>query len=157
MKNIISKSVWIFCLSICINACSSDDGFDEEAQLKTDIGKIENYLASKNLEAVKTSSGLHIVTVEEGTGSSPTLSSQVEVKYRGYLISGETFDETDGESTIKFNLGSVIKGWQEGIQTMKRGGKTILLIPSKLGYGQNPPRGIPVNSVLIFDVELVDF
>ncbi|MFT4522723.1 MAG: FKBP-type peptidyl-prolyl cis-trans isomerase FkpA [Bacteroidia bacterium] len=143
-------------LSMLSSSCNSDD-FDPTAQLIKDKQIIKDYLAEKNLTAVETASGLHYLEVEEGVGDHPSPQSKVEVLYKGYFTSGQSFDQTTGRNTITFSLQSVIKGWTEGIQLMKRGGKATLFLPSELGYGRNPPSGIPANAVLIFDVELVQF
>ncbi len=125
-------------------------------QLCLDIHKIETYLADNSLDADTTSSGLRYIIEEEGTGNFPDLNDMVEVHYKGYFLNGDVFDQTTGTAAT-FPLNGVIPGWQEGMQLFKKGGNGILFLPSKLGYGITPPAGIPTNSVLIFDVELVDF
>ncbi len=134
----------------------TDETVAEPKQLCLDIFKIENYLADNSLDADTTSSGLRYIIEEEGTGDFPALSDVVKVLYKGYFLNGDVFDQTQGTAAT-FPLGNVITGWQEGLQLFKKGGKGTLYIPSKLGYGNTPPAGIPTNSVLIFDVELVDF
>ena len=82
----------------------------------------------------------------------------MEVHYRGTLIDGTQFDSSyDRGETITFGLNQVIKGWTEGLQLMKVGGKTRFYIPQDLAYGANPnPNGpIPPYAALIFDVELI--
>ena len=95
-----------------------------------------------------------------GEGENPTAASTVTVHYRGTLIDGTEFDSSykRGEP-ISFPLGNVIKGWTEGLQLMKPGGKTKFYIPQKLAYGANPnPNGpIPPYAALIFEVELISF
>lgn len=124
--------------------------------LERDIQKIEQYLIDNNLTANKTDSGLHYIITQEGTGMKPIKQSIVEVKYKGYFLDNTVFEETTGTQTVSFRLDGVIKGWTEGLQYFREGGKGTLLIPSSLAYGGNPPRGIPANEVLIFDIELVD-
>lgn len=129
-----------------------------EEQLKYDIGLIENYLKDKNLVAEKTGSGMHYIITQEGDNEgNPAPGSNVIVRYKGYFTNGEVFDQTTGGETIAFGLNQVIKGWQEAVPLLSRGGKGTFLLPSALGYGSRPPRGIPANAVLIFDIELVDF
>jgi FKBP-type peptidyl-prolyl cis-trans isomerase FkpA len=106
--------------------------------------------------AQSTASGLHYVIEEPGTGGHPTLDDEVTVNYKGYLLDGNVFDQTSG-TPITFGLRQVILGWQEGIPLFQKGGKGKLFIPSGLGYGANPPSGIPSRAVLAFDVDLVDF
>ena len=115
--------------------------------------EIEKYIADHNLNASSTGSGLYYVIDNLGTGPRPNASSDVTVKYKGYLTNGSIFDQNDQGFTT--NLQNVIPGWTEGIQLFKEGGNGKLLIPSKLGYGSANLPGIPPNSVLIFDIELI--
>jgi FKBP-type peptidyl-prolyl cis-trans isomerase FkpA len=89
-----------------------------------------------------------------GSSSKPNLGSQVTVAYKGYLLDGALFDESD---LIDFRLGNVIKGWQEGIQLIGEGGNISLFVPSGLAYGGTQQGPIPPNSVLIFEVTLFYF
>ena len=109
-------------------------------------------------EGVKqTASGLQYKVIEEGTGTKPTLDNTVVVHYEGQLINGQIFDSSRQRGQpAEFGLGQVIRGWTEGLQLMKEGGKTRLFIPSELGYGPGGTGNIPANAVLIFDVELIE-
>jgi peptidylprolyl isomerase len=108
---------------------------------------------------ITTDSGLQYVEVLEGTGALPTAGQTVVVHYTGTLEDGTKFDSSrDRGQPFKFPLGAgrVIKGWDEGIATMKIGGQRTLIIPSELGYGSRGAGGvIPPNATLIFDVELL--
>lgn len=118
---------------------------------------IQNYLVKNNLTAIKDPSGLYYIMTQEGTGLSPDISHTVEVKYQGRLIDGTVFDQTETDKTFTYPLSGLILGWQIGIPMLKRGGKATFFIPSSLGYGSTTMGPIPSNSVLIFDIELVDF
>ncbi len=109
-------------------------------------------------EGVKrTASGLQYKVIEEGTGAKPTVDNTVVVHYEGQLINGQIFDSSRQRGQpAEFGLGQVIRGWTEGLQLMKEGGKTRLFIPSELGYGPGGTGNIPANAVLIFDVELIE-
>jgi FKBP-type peptidyl-prolyl cis-trans isomerase len=113
--------------------------------------------ANKKNEGVKTTaSGLQYKVIKEGTGKAPTDKDTVTVHYTGKLIDGTTFDSSvERGQPATFSLGGVIKGWTEGLQLMKEGGKTTFYIPSELGYGMQAPPKIGPNAVLIFDVELI--
>ena len=109
-----------------------------------------------------TASGLQIIDVKEGTGASPKGKTAV-VHYTGWLYTngqkGEKFDSSlDRNEPFSFPVGAgrVIKGWDEGVATMKVGGKRTLIIPPQLGYGAQGAGGvIPPNATLMFDVELL--
>ncbi|MDO3695587.1 FKBP-type peptidyl-prolyl cis-trans isomerase [Wenyingzhuangia sp. chi5] len=118
--------------------------------------EIQDYLADKQLteSAVKTESGLYYIMEEEGTGETPEETDNVTVAYKGTFTNGTVFDESS-VSGVTFDLKGVIEGWTLGIPYFKVGGKGKLLIPSKLGYGNNYYRGIPGGSVLIFDIDLI--
>lgn len=111
-------------------------------------------------KTVTTASGLRYVDVIIGKGASPTVGRQVTVHYTGTLENGRKFDSSvDRNEPFSFTIGvgQVIKGWDEGVMTMKAGGKRKLIIPSKLGYGSRGAGGaIPPNATLLFDVELLN-
>ena len=134
------------------SACKKDD---PEEQAKTDEDIIKTYIADNNLTATRTSSGLYYVVDEAGTGAQPGSTSTVTVRYRGYFTNGGVFDQSSNAGAT-FGLQSVIEGWQEGIPLYKEGGSGILLIPSALAYGTQGTSGIPANSVILFDIELLD-
>lgn len=108
---------------------------------------------------VTTASGLKYVDEVVGTGDSPTSGKNVTVHYTGTLENGTKFaSSVDGGQPFTFPIGtgSVIKGWDEGVMTMKVGGKRRLIIPARLGYGaEGRPPTIPPNATLIFDIELL--
>eukprot|EP00522_Entomoneis_paludosa_P013682 CAMPEP_0172442168 /NCGR_PEP_ID=MMETSP1065-20121228/2640_1 /TAXON_ID=265537 /ORGANISM="Amphiprora paludosa, Strain CCMP125" /LENGTH=255 /DNA_ID=CAMNT_0013191921 /DNA_START=53 /DNA_END=820 /DNA_ORIENTATION=+ len=116
---------------------------------------IDNFLDC-NEEATKTESGLVYYEMKAGEGEQPTLQSTVEVHYHGTLTDGTVFDSSvDRGQTISFPLGGVIRGWQEGLQLMKEGGKATLLCPADLAYGDaGSGEVIPPGATLKFEVEL---
>ena len=107
---------------------------------------------------VRTSSGIVITTLKEGTGASPKSTDTVKVHYRGTLLDGKEFDSSYGRGQpATFPLNRVIPCWTEGVQKIKLGGKSKLVCPSKLAYGsQGVPGTIPPDSTLIFEVELLE-
>ncbi len=119
---------------------------------------IEKYLADSNLTAQSTSSGLYYIIENPGGANHPNINSLVVANYKGYLPDGTVFDESySSGSPTTFALNDVIKGWQEGMQLIGVKGKIQLFVPSALGYGSTGKGGVPPNTVMIFEVELVEF
>ncbi len=136
--------------------CFTITACDNDTQRETDEQLIKEYIDENGLDAQSTSSGLHYVIEEEGSNDKPTINDRVFVRYTGTFLNGQEFDSSNG-NIVDFPLSGVIDGWQEGIQLFGRGGNGILIVPSHLAYGQTGRGSIPPNSVLVFDVEVVDF
>lgn len=121
------------------------------------------YLISKrggsSAPQVTTASGLKYTDTVVGTGATPQKGQTLSVHYTGTLENGLEFDGSRTKGTpmeFRFGLDPMIKGWDQGIETMKVGGRRKLVIPSALGYGpQGRPPKIPGNSTLLFDIELL--
>ncbi len=155
MKNLFYVTLLLLTISISSCSKSNDEILSEIAEENEQT--ILDYLSDNNLTAEKTASGLHYIVNVQGGPERPTLTSTVEVIYRGYFVDGVEFDATPiGDSSV-FPLGNVIQGWQEGIQLFGKGGSGVLLIPSALGYGTTGQGSIGPNEVLIFDIDLIDF
>ena len=105
----------------------------------------------------KSSTGLWHVDLVEGSGASPSTTDKVKVHYTGWLTNGKKFDSSiDRGQPITFPLNGVIKGWTEGVSSMKAGGKRLLVIPPDLAYGTGGSgSSIPPNATLVFQVELL--
>lgn len=148
MKKIL---LLLCCVSALILSCKKSNA--DYSQIDRAI--IHKYLADSSLVADSTADGLFYIISDPGSGAQPGDSSYVTVTYKGYLVDGTVFDQTSG-TTSSFFLTSVVAGWREGMKLIKKGGKIKLLIPSALGYGGNSVGVIPANSVLIFDVNLLN-
>lgn len=121
---------------------------------------IANYLSTNNISATRHSSGLYYQISQQGTGDSPNNCSAIVISYTGKLSDGHIFDN---RSHVAFTLGGLIEGWKIGLPLIQKGGKIKLYIPPSLGYGDSDIKDtngavvIPANSMLIFDISLVDF
>ncbi len=126
-----------------------------EKQAEEDDRLIQKYLQDNNLTAIKTESGLYYIIDVQGTGLGCNENSDVRVAYTGYFLNNEIFDQSDSQG-IAFNLQGVIRGWTEGIPYFREGGSGKLLIPSALAYGISGSGSVPANTVILFDVELLE-
>lgn len=129
-----------------------------EAQAKQ-LQTAMDFVKNKGADITKgqtSTTGLWFTDVTVGTGASPATTDRVKVHYTGWLTNGRKFDSShDRGKPITFRLDGVIKGWTEGVGGMKVGGKRFLVIPPDLAYGAPGRPGIPPNSTLVFEVELL--
>ena len=170
-KGDMIKHVKILAIGDAAKAFKTDQaGFDAivaekraviEKERQKDMEEFKKQMHEKYPDAVETESGLMYVPVQEGTGPAVAAGATVQVHYTGLFTNGKKFDSSrDRGKPIEFILGrgQVIKGWDIGIEGMKKGEARQLLIPYQLAYGERGyPGAIPPKSTLIFDVELVDF
>ena len=148
---------------LCGGSCKKESGcgygYQNTVAPLSEQQAVYKYLSSYSISAAKDSSGFYYEVIDGGTGSNPTLCSQIEVTYTGKLTNGNSFA---GESTA-FTLGSSIEGLKKGIPLIKKGGHIKLYIPPSLAYGstdfkdKNGTVVIPANSILIFDITLTSF
>lgn len=126
---------------------------------KEDPVSAEQYIADNKLTGYeKTKEGLYYKIDVPGADLKPNLGSTVTVNYKGTLTDGSEFDSSFKRGVpLEIGLTSVIVGWQIGIPLFGKGGKGTLIIPPKLGYGSAGQNSIPGNSVLIFEIELINF
>lgn len=134
---------------------------DEEArahaanQLALDSTMINDHLAANKVQAQRTASGLRYIIKKEGKGPTAVNGQIATVKYKGYLLTGKTFDE--GEYTFPIGVSQVIAGWDEILLLMKVGTQLTVYVPSTLAYGNmRRSEDILENTILVFDMELQD-
>jgi peptidylprolyl isomerase len=120
---------------------------------------LQNTNVEVQMDTITTKSGLKYVDLLVGEGVSPETGNKVTVHYTGWLTNGKKFDSSVDRGkpfTFTIGYGQVIKGWDEGVATMKVGGKRKLIIPSNLGYGSRGAGGIiPPYAELVFEVQLI--
>jgi FKBP-type peptidyl-prolyl cis-trans isomerase FkpA len=166
MKKLLIVSLLALVLSSCMKKtddspqqCTYDAcSFKAPA---SEIQSVQDYLTTNNISATQHCSGLFYSIDVPGSGTTPEACSYVSVKYVGKFTNGNIFDQTSNGNVATFSLAEVIRGWANGVPLIKTGGKMRLYIPPSLGYGSVDRKDnagnvvIPANSILIFDVELV--
>lgn len=128
-----------------------------KAEAEKNLKEGEAFLAENKTKegVVVTASGLQYKITTLGTGAKPAVTDKIRVTYKGTNLKGEVFDKS--EEPVEFPLGQVIEGWKEGFQLLPVGTKATLYIPANLAYGSfSPSEKIGANSVLVFEVELLD-
>lgn len=126
-----------------------------QSQMRIDNKLIEDYLAANHIQAEKTKWGVYVQTIAPGQGPKPAPGQFASVKYRGTSLDGQEFDS--GVYPLQIGTGGSVRGFEEGVKLLSKGGKSRIFIPSRLGYG---PMGrepkIKKNQVLVFDLEMLD-
>lgn len=144
-----------FFLSACSKNGRTACNYDACSLVAPDaeVQQVQAYVTANNISAVKHCSGLYYLIQTEGSGSAPTPCSTITFNYTGYLTNGSIFDKSN--APVTYNLLELIEGWKKSIPLIKKGGKIKLIIPPSLAYGPTARPGIPANSVLVFDIELL--
>ncbi|MDB5190736.1 MAG: peptidylprolyl isomerase FKBP-type [Segetibacter sp.] len=152
MKNFILLACVVM---IAFTGCFKEDKACTAVKPSDEQAAILAYANANGINATKHSSGLYYEILNPGSGATPTLNSMLYVNYVGKFLSGTTFDQTTGQPA-NFSLRGVIEGWQIGLPLIKKGGRIKLIIPSAYAYSCVGNGGIPPNSILFFDIDLVD-
>jgi len=154
----MKRYLLFFCLIITVlTACKKSEKFDAEAQAKLDDAQIATYLTTNGITAIKDASGLYYQIITPGGATKPTVTNGVYITYTGNLMStGYLFDSKTTPYYFS-TMEKLIQGWQIGVPKIGKGGRIKLFVPSALAYKNEPNSIIPLNSVLIFDITLVDF
>jgi FKBP-type peptidyl-prolyl cis-trans isomerase len=136
--------------AIVISACSTYSDEDKFGFDKT----IQNYIKKNSLSLQKTASGLYKKRISTGEGQLIHYTDSVSITYQGKLLNGQIFD--DQKSPQIMAIRDLIAGWKEVLIGARKGDEWMMIIPPQLGYGQNKLDDIPVNSVLVFKMKIVD-
>lgn len=151
----IKFTLFILLAGLTIVSCKKSPVYDAEKQLKIDEELVKTFIATNNIPAQRHQTGVYYQIINPGTGSiTYTANTKVTANYTLRLLDGTLIEQSS--SPVQFPLGGVITGWQIGVPLIQKGGKIRLLIPSPYGYRNSSQGGIPANSVLDFDIELVD-
>lgn len=165
MKNLILIAALI---GLIFTSCKKNDSggctytTSTAVATSSEITYLQNYVTANNISAVQHQSGVFYTINNAGSGSSPSVCSNITVKYTGRVLGGSVFDSNTSSTGVRFVLGDLILGWQRVLPLLKEGGSITLYIPPSLGYGAGPITNsagvviIPANSYLQFELELLD-
>lgn len=155
MKRII-LSLLAFCVLVFSSGCLKENQGCTNKTVQSEEAAILAYASANGITAVKHSSGMYYQVIAAGSGTTPTLTSNVFVRYTGKFTNGNVFDSQTNASLTGWTLSGLIPGWQLGIPLILKGGSIKLIIPSSLAYGCQGRGTIPANTILYFEIDLVD-
>lgn len=163
-RNRFFNILLVLTLTVILCSCSKKDDYTELYSAEIEQAKLNeylDYLAGEGLEVKTTDSGVYYVVISEGEGDVPKAGDKVSVVYNAYFIDGERFassgdPEIYGYFTYTHKIDNMIKGWEDGIETMKKGGSSLLIIPSDLAYGPTGYYDIPPYSSILYEIYVYD-
>lgn len=155
MKKIFLISVSAAAILLSGSSCIKN-AVCQDKTVQSEQATIQNYASAHGISGTSHSSGVYYRVISPGSGQVANLNSGIMVKYTGKLMNDQIFDQQTTNAVGPLGLGGLIQGWQIGIPLIQEGGKIELIVPSSLGYGCNGYGSIPGNSVLYFEIELVD-
>ena len=148
---------FVLVLTIAIfPGCNKDKKSCKARSVDSEVPQIQAYANANGINATRHSSGLYYEIITPGTGPIANSNSKIFITYTGKFMNGQVFDEQTAPNTQGWTLNGLIQGWIIGIPLIQKGGHIKLIVPSSLGYGCEDYYSIPGNSVLYFDVSLVD-
>ena len=168
MKTMKNAIIFAALISLTFISCKKNDSpscsYPTSAAIatSTEISFLQTHVSTNSINALQHQSGVFYTLSSPGTGSSPSVCSNITVKYTGRVLGGSVFDSNTSASGVRFVLGDLILGWQRVLPLLKEGGSITLFVPPSLGYGSAPISNsagvviIPANSYLRFDIELLD-
>lgn len=136
------------------NSCVKNEVCKNKS-VDSERASITGYASANGIAGTEHSSGVYYQVINPGSGATPTTSSTVTVKYTGKLLNGQVFDQQT-TTPVSVSVSQVIDGWKIGLPLIQKGGVIKLIIPSSLGYGCTGFGTVPSNSILYFEIELVD-
>ncbi len=136
------------------SSCIKDTGCQDKT-IQSEQAAMAAYAAANGIVGTTHSSGVYYQIVTPGSGPTPTTASQVSVKYTGKRLDGTVFD-AQTTTPVTFTVGGTIPGFQIGLQLIQKGGVIKMIIPSSLAYGCAGQGSITSNTILFFEVELID-
>ncbi|HPG11994.1 MAG TPA: FKBP-type peptidyl-prolyl cis-trans isomerase [Chitinophagaceae bacterium] len=154
MKTIVKLFSLFAFLSASTVSCVKDTTGCSPRSASSEQPDILNFITANSINAVNHSSGMYYEVIQPGSGAVANNSSIVTVKYVGRLLNGTVFDQS--ANPVSFQLAGLIQGWRVGIPLIQKGGKIRLIVPSSMAYGCQDYGPIPANSILDFDIELID-
>lgn len=152
MKNFLFAACLLL---VACSGCSKQETGCTPVKPQDEKPQILAYAAKDSLNVTEHSSGIYYQIINPGSGITANLNSSIKISYIGKLLNGNIFDQGSNEND-PWKLNNLIEGWQIGIPLIKKGGRIKLIIPSAYAYGCNGSGSIPANSVLFFDVNLID-
>ena len=150
--------LFLFLGSILLNytGCVKSPDVCTPKTVESEEAQILAYANANSIITTRHSSGLYYQIISAGSGTTPNPNSRIFIRYVGKLMNGVIFDQKDDHTQTGWTLGTLIAGWQFGVPLIQKGGKIRLIIPSALAYGCQANGPIPANSILYFEIELID-
>lgn len=148
----ITGFVAFFLLALSVSSCQT---YSEEDKSSFDQ-KIQAYIKKSKVKYEKSESGLYYYIEQEGEGDFIKYKDEVSIIYEGRLLNGQVVDGAHTKEPLTYEVSKFIAAWKEALLYVKKGGKLKLIAPPHLGYGDNELEDIPKNSILVFDLEVLD-
>ena len=153
MKKLVF-SLFVYLVTYGSTSCIKDVGCQDKT-VQSEQAAMAAYATANSIAGITHTSGVYYQVTNTGSGPTPTVTSQVSVRYTGKRLDGTVFDSQTG-APVTFGLGGTIPGFQIGLQLIQKGGVIKMIIPSSLAYGCGGQGNIAGNTILFFEVELVD-
>jgi FKBP-type peptidyl-prolyl cis-trans isomerase FkpA len=137
------------------SSCIKDNGCQDKT-VESEVGAMDAYASANGITTIVHASGIRYQIMNPGTGTQPSITDKVSVRYTGKLVSNGTVFDSQTGTPVTFQVAGTVPGFQIALQLLKEGGVIKVIIPSSMGYGCGGSGPIPGNSVIFFEVELVD-